>query len=90
MSWRGGLLSAIIGPQLVKITAESMVVPFLGTYFGVIILNLIGMWLFALLRHSAPGAGVAQVPRRGAQPQPVAEGAGDCRGDHLRARSPMR
>ena len=27
----GGLLSAIVGPQLVKVTATAMVVPFLGT-----------------------------------------------------------
>lgn len=45
----GGLLAAIIGPQLVKVTAESMVVPFLGTYLGVIALNLVGLWLFVLL-----------------------------------------
>lgn len=43
----GGLLSAIIGPQLVKVTAESMVVPFLGTYLAVIALNIGGMTLFA-------------------------------------------
>ena len=50
----GGLLSAVIGPQLVKITSDSMVVPFLGTYFGVIVLNLVGMWLFALLDIPRP------------------------------------
>ncbi|MCB1398454.1 MAG: MFS transporter [Rhodobacter sp.] len=53
----GGLLSAIIGPQLVKVTADLMVVPFLGTYLGVITINLVGMTLFALL----------QIPR----PQPI-------------------
>ena len=50
----GGLLSAVIGPQLVKVTADSMVVPFLGTYFGVILLNLVGMWLFLLLDIPRP------------------------------------
>jgi len=50
----GGLISAIIGPQLVKVTAESMVVPFLGTYLGVIVLNLVGMSLFALLDIPRP------------------------------------
>jgi MFS family permease len=45
----GGLLSALIGPQLVKVTAEAMVVPFLGTYLAVIALNIGGMSLFAAL-----------------------------------------
>jgi MFS family permease len=45
----GGLLSALIGPQLVKVTAEAMMVPFLGTYLAVILLNLCGMTLFAAL-----------------------------------------
>jgi hypothetical protein len=35
----GGLLSAVIGPQLVKVTAQEFVVPFLGTYLAVIALN---------------------------------------------------
>ena len=30
----GGLASAVIGPQLVKFTADSYVIPFLGTYAG--------------------------------------------------------
>lgn len=50
----GGLLSAVVGPQLVKLTAESMVIPFLGTYLGVIVLNIVGMWLFALLDIPRP------------------------------------
>jgi MFS family permease len=45
----GGLLSAIIGPQLVKVTAEAMVVPFLGTYITVIGLNVTGSVLFLFL-----------------------------------------
>lgn len=57
----GGLLSAVLGPQLVKVTAESMFVPFLGTYLAVIVLNLGGMALFAFLdipkpQKPAPGA----------------------------------
>ncbi|MBN8294452.1 MFS transporter [Rhodobacter sp. NTK016B] len=58
----GGLLAAILGPQLVKVTAESMVVPFLGTYLGVIVVNLVGMWLFAFLDIPKPPA-----PVKGAQ-----------------------
>jgi MFS family permease len=46
----GGLLSAVIGPQLVKVTANTMVIPFLGTYLAVIGLNLVGVLLFAALR----------------------------------------
>ncbi|RMD94059.1 MAG: MFS transporter [Alphaproteobacteria bacterium] len=42
----GGLVSAIIGPQLVKVTAQAMVIPFLGTYLAVIAINLIGALLF--------------------------------------------
>ena len=38
----GGLISAVIGPQLVKVTADAMVVPFLGTYLAVIGLNIFG------------------------------------------------
>jgi hypothetical protein len=58
----GGLLSAVIGPQLVKVTNDAMVVPFLGTYLAVIALNLGGMALFALLdipRPAPPAPGAA-------------------------------
>jgi len=61
----GGLLSAILGPQLVKVTAESMAVPFLGTYLGVIGLNLVGVWLFALLRIQRPTPAVKGAARVG-------------------------
>ena len=46
----GGLASAIIGPQIVKVTAEAMVIPFLGTYMAVVILNFLGSFLFLLLK----------------------------------------
>lgn len=46
----GGLLSAVVGPELVKLTAQAMVVPFLGTYLSVIALNGLGVFFFALLR----------------------------------------
>ncbi|GAB5471305.1 MAG: MFS transporter [Rhodospirillales bacterium] len=55
----GGLLSAIFGPQLNKLvydmTAWPLVggdllpIPFLGTYLTVIVLNLVGMFLFLYL-----------------------------------------
>jgi len=49
-----GLASAIIGPQLVKITADSMVVPFLGTYLTVIAINVLGAFLFFFLKVPKP------------------------------------
>jgi len=56
----GGLISAIIGPQLVKLTAEATVVPFLGTYAAVIALNVVGSLIFTALdipRPPSPEAG---------------------------------
>ncbi|SMX31424.1 MFS transporter [Octadecabacter ascidiaceicola] len=45
----GGLLSALLGPQLNKIVDGYSVIPFLGTYVAVVALNLIGMFLFLAL-----------------------------------------
>ena len=45
----GGLLSAIVGPQLNKLVQDAFVVPFLGTYLAVAALNLGGMLLFFAL-----------------------------------------
>ncbi|AXI46194.1 MFS transporter [Sulfitobacter sp. SK012] len=58
----GGLISAILGPQLVKFTADAYVIPFLGTYIAVIALNVIGSLLFVFIdipkppvpQHDAP------------------------------------
>ncbi len=50
----GGLASAIIGPQLVKVTSQAMVVPFLGTYLAVIVINLVGSILFLFLDIPKP------------------------------------
>ncbi len=50
----GGLVSAVIGPQLVKVTADALPTPFLGTYLAVVALNAVGMWLFFLLREVPP------------------------------------
>ena len=74
ISWvmAGGLLSAVIGPEIVKLTAQSMLVPFLGTYVAVIGLNLAGSLLFLFLDIPTP-------------PAPVAgQGAGRSRGALLR------
>lgn len=56
ISWvmAGGLLSAVVGPQLVKVTSDLMAVTFLGSYLAVIALNLVGMFLFAGLQIPKP------------------------------------
>ena len=59
----GGLMSAIIGPQLVKVTAEAMVVPFLGTYLAVIALNVTGSTLFLFLNIPKPPIPSEDAPR---------------------------
>ncbi|WP_119840813.1 MFS transporter [Pseudooceanicola algae] len=50
----GGLAAAVIGPQLIKVTAEAMVVPFLGAYVTMVALNLGGAFLFAFLDIPRP------------------------------------
>ncbi|EAR51638.1 transporter, putative [Oceanicola granulosus HTCC2516] len=67
----GGLLAAILGPQLNKLTQGTLVVPFLGSYLAVIALNLAGALLFLFLdlprgtRHApAPADAAPPRPRR--------------------------
>ncbi len=55
----GGLLSAVVGPELVKLTAQAMVIPFLGTYLTVIALNALGVFFFAFLSIPKPAARTA-------------------------------
>lgn len=55
----GGLLSAIFGPQLNKLLFDTTMIPifggiflpnpFIGTYLAVVVINLVGMFLFLLL-----------------------------------------
>ncbi len=59
----GGLASAIIGPQLVKVTSQAMVVPFLGTYLAVIAINLLGALLFFFLDIPKPPPPAPDSPR---------------------------
>ncbi|WP_439509180.1 MFS transporter [Yoonia sp.] len=59
----GGLAAAVIGPQLVKATADSYVVPFLGTYFAVIALNIAGSVLFWFIDIPKPKAPHADDPK---------------------------
>ncbi len=50
----GGLVAALVGPQLVKVTADAMVVPFAGTYIAVIIVNLVGSFAYMFLDIPRP------------------------------------
>jgi len=49
-----GLIPAIVGPQLVKLTSDSYVVPFMGVYLSVVAINLIGSLLFLFLKIPLP------------------------------------
>lgn len=59
----GGLVSAVIGPQIVKATSQAFVIPFLGTYLAVIAVNVIGSLLFLLIDIPKPPAPSADSPR---------------------------
>ncbi|TYB80896.1 MFS transporter [Maritimibacter fusiformis] len=59
----GGLASAIIGPQLVKVTSDAMVVPFLGAYLTVIAINVIGSLLFLGIDIPKPPKPHVDAPR---------------------------
>ena len=64
ISWvmAGGLLSAVVGPQLVKVTSDEMAVPFLGSYLAVIALNVLGSFLFLALNIPKPKPAAAGSP----------------------------
>ncbi|WP_323782633.1 MFS transporter [Thalassovita sp.] len=59
----GGLASAIIGPQMVKLTADAFVVPFMGTYMAVIGVNVLGSLLFLFIDIPRPTAPSGDAPR---------------------------
>jgi MFS family permease len=59
----GGLLSAIIGPQIVKLTADAYVVPFLGTYLAAIGVNVLGSFLFAFINIPKPAPPAIDAPK---------------------------
>ena len=68
----GGLVSALLGPQLNKLVADVSPVPFLGTYLAVAALNLGGLFLFFgldLPRGTRSGA-AAEVFDQPARPLP--------------------
>jgi len=45
----GGLVAAIIGPQLVIWTVDALVIPFLGAYLTAIVINIVGSTMFLFL-----------------------------------------
>jgi|TARA_B110000238_G_scaffold174674_1_gene194555 MFS family permease len=57
----GGLISAVLGPQLNKLVQDASVIPFLGSYIAMISLNLVGMFLFLLLRLPKGTASEAKI-----------------------------
>ncbi|MBJ6370319.1 MFS transporter [Sedimentitalea arenosa] len=59
----GGLVSAVIGPQLVKATSDAFVIPFIGTYMAVIGVNVIGAFLFFFIDIPKPPAPSPDSPR---------------------------
>ncbi len=65
ISWvmAGGLISAIIGPQIVKLTQGALdPIPFVGSYLAIIGLNAIGVLLFIFLDIPAPKKPGADAP----------------------------
>jgi MFS family permease len=66
ISWvmGGGLVSAILGPQLVTITEDALApVPFAGAWVAVVVLNLAGAFIFAFLDIPLPPKPEAGTPR---------------------------
>lgn len=59
----GGLMSAVLGPQLVKLTSQAFVVPFMGAYLTVIAINVIGAFLFLFLDIPKPTPPTEASPR---------------------------
>lgn len=59
----GGLASALIGPQLVKLTGPATDIPFMGVYLAIVALNLVGALLFLLLDLPRPQAAHVDAPR---------------------------
>ena len=50
----GGLIAALVGPQLLKVTRDMMAVPFAGAYATIIALNVIGSFVFIWLDIARP------------------------------------
>lgn len=52
----GGLASALIGPQLAKVTADASAIPFSMTFAAIVALNMLGPLLFTQLQIPIPPA----------------------------------
>ena len=66
ISWvmAAGLASAIVGPQLVKLTADALApIRFAGAYLAVVALNLLGAGVFWFLDSPRPAPPAADGPR---------------------------
>ncbi len=59
----GGLVSAIIGPQLVNLTTDAYVVPFVGVYMTIVSINVVGSGLLAFLKIPLPAKRAFDAPR---------------------------
>lgn len=59
----GGLVSAVIGPQIVKWTADAYVIPFLGTYIAAIGVNILGSLLFFFIDIPKPAVPAFDAPK---------------------------
>jgi MFS family permease len=57
-----GLIPAIMGSQLVNATTDAFVVPFMGVYFAVVVINIIGAILFTFLKIPTPTAEEKALP----------------------------
>lgn len=60
----GGLISAILGPQLTKLSTDAYVVPFMGVYLLVVALNVIGAVLFLFMKLPRLKEAAIDGPRR--------------------------
>ncbi len=59
-----GLASAVVGPQLVRLTADALApIPFAGAYVAAAALNLVGVWVFVFLDSPAPPPPAPDGPR---------------------------
>ncbi len=65
ISWvmAGGLVAAVLGPQLVKLTNDMFSVPFIGAYFAMIALNGVGVFLFFFLDIPKPEKPAKDAPQ---------------------------
>ncbi len=58
----GGLVSAFVARTIVTSTETSTVIPFMGTYAAILVLNAVGIWLFLLLDIPRPAPPTADSP----------------------------